>query len=66
MHPARRAEGRIQVARRVVDPKGAHVVFRLSGVLGETQASYALLEEIRRDIGTLPPKIVFNLLFRPC
>ena len=46
---------------RVVDPKGAHVVYRLSGVLGETQATYAFLEEVRRDIGTLPPKIVLNL-----
>jgi anti-anti-sigma factor len=46
---------------RVVDPKGAHVVYRLSGALGETQASYGFLEEIRRDVATLPPKIVLNL-----
>ncbi len=46
---------------RVVDPKGRHVVIRLSGVLGETQASYGFLDEMRKDMGTLPPTIVISL-----
>jgi anti-anti-sigma factor len=46
---------------RTTDSGADAIVYRLSGVLGETQAVYELLEEVRRDIGKMPGRIIFSL-----
>jgi anti-anti-sigma factor len=46
---------------RSTDTGAGAMVFRLSGVLGETDVCFQLLDEIRRDIGTMPGRIVMNV-----
>lgn len=46
---------------RVHDEGAGAIVFRMSGVLGETQACYTFLDEVRKDVASFPPRIVVNL-----
>ena len=42
-------------------PDARAVVYRLDGVLGDTETSYAFLEDFLECLDTCPPRIVFNM-----
>jgi anti-anti-sigma factor len=46
---------------RTTDAGADAVVYRLRGVLGDTRPCFELLEEFRRDVPSLPHRILMNV-----